>query len=194
MTVMTVLGAWPGEAYGYKVGVYVDNHLVLTVPFHTYAPYPGTSYPLAGGSGGFGVYGGGSGYVISHVDIGPVAGAPGAIPSGSISIAPFTNHIDLTWPAGSDGSTGMGVLRYEVWRGGALLGTTTGLTYSDTTVTPSTPYSYTLKVIDYFFYEGDTTFAAQSQGITSSPPYPSSTPEGRRVGVRDYWRLLGCFA
>ncbi len=110
--------------------------------------------------------------------------------SGSISIVPTTNYIDLTWPAASDGSTGMGILRYEIWRGGALLGTTTGLSYSDTTVNPSTPYSYTLKAIDYFFAEGDTTFAARTLAINSSPPYPSSTPEGRRVGVRTtgaYW-------
>ena len=188
MTVMTVLGAWPGEPYGYKVGVYVDNNLVLTVPLHTYAAV-GPSQPLAGGGGGFGANGTGSGYLISHIDIGQATGSPVPIPSGSIGISPFTNHIDLTWPAASDG-TGMGITYYEIWRNGAKVGSTTGLTYSDTTVNPSTPYSYTLKAFDYFFAEADTAFAARSQAINSSPPYPSSSPEGRRIGVRTtgaYW-------
>ena len=44
--------------------------------------------------------------------------------------------------------------------------------------------------MDDFFNEGNTAFPQRSKGLDSNPPYPSSTPEGRRVGVRGtgvYW-------
>ena len=174
-------------AGGPQTAVYVDGILKVTDSGHIIYPSPAAS--------GVGACNTPSGYLITHIDIGPPDFAsPNAVPSASIGVSSFTNHIDLTWPAASDDSTGMGVQHYEVWRGGVLLSSTTGLTYSDTTVNPSTPYSYTLKVVDYFFNQATTAFSTRSQGYSSSPPYPSSAPEGRRVGVRTtgaYWGASG---
>ena len=171
---------------GQKTGVYIDGALTLTDSGRTTSGAYGI---------GVGTCNTPSGYLITHIDMGPPDSlAPNAVPSASIGVSSFTNHIDLTWPAASDDSNGMGVMHYEIWRNGASVGSTTGLSYSDTTVNPSTPYSYSLVVVDYFFNTASTAFSARSQGYSSSPPYPSSSPEGRRVGVRTtgaYWGASG---
>ena len=119
---------------------------------------------------------------------------PNAIPSSSIGKSAYINHVDLSWPAGTDDANGTGVYNYEVWRDGGLLGSTTGLTFSDTTVNPSSAYSYSLKVIDYHGSAATTTFNVTTPYIQTSGPFPSATPEGRRVGVRAtgaYWGASG---
>src|SRR5581483_2193361 len=75
-----------------------------------------------------------------------------------------------------------------------FLGSTTGLTFSDTTVNPSTTYSYTLKAFDYHGWHADTTFNVTTPYIQTNGPFPSVTPDGRRVGVRStgaYWGASG---
>ena len=50
------------------------------------------------------------------------------------------------------------------------------------------------KVVNYLFNSATTTFTAQAPGLSGSPPYPSTTPDGRRVGVRTtgaYWGATG---
>ena len=171
---------------GQKTGVYIDGVLKLTDSGRTISGTQGV---------GVGACNTPSGYLITHIDIGPLDySSPNAVPSASIVPTSFQTHIDLTWPAASDDSTGMGVMHYEIWRNGVSVGSTTGLTFSDTTVNPSTPYSYSLVVVDYFFNTASTAFSARSQGYPSGPPYPSSAPEGRRVGVRStgaYWGASG---
>jgi hypothetical protein len=56
-----------------------------------------------------------------------------------------SNRVDLTWTASGDD---VGVTGYDVYRGGALLATTTGTTYSDTTVVAGTTYSYLVRARD----------------------------------------------
>lgn len=111
--------------------------------------------------------------------------APTAIPAGSISKAAFTNRVDLQWPAASDNANGTGVHRYELYRNGNFIGSTTGLSYSDTAgIIPNTTYNYTLKVVDYHLNEAATNFTVNTPLLPTNPPYPSATPEGRRTGVR----------
>jgi hypothetical protein len=50
-------------------------------------------------------------------------------------------QIGLSWSASSGSGYG---ITYYVYRNGVEIGNTTGTSYTDTTVTPSTPYSYTV--------------------------------------------------
>jgi hypothetical protein len=61
---------------------------------------------------------------------------PPATPTGLQATSVTSNRVDLSWDA-STGATG-----YTVYRDGSPIDTTTATTYSDTTVSPSTPYTY----------------------------------------------------
>ena len=55
-------------------------------------------------------------------------------------------QVDLSWSGATDD---VGVTGYEIYRGGALIATLGNVTsYADTTVSPATPYSYTVKALD----------------------------------------------
>jgi chitodextrinase len=66
-------------------------------------------------------------------------------PSGLSASAPTPNRIDLAWNGSTDN---VGVTGYEVFRGGSLLATVTGTTFSDTAVSPGTSYSYQVRALD----------------------------------------------
>ncbi|MHA6757577.1 cellulose binding domain-containing protein [Streptacidiphilus sp. PAMC 29251] len=51
----------------------------------------------------------------------------------------------LSWTASTDN---VGVNGYDVYRGGTLVGTATGTGYTDTGLSASTAYSYTVKAVD----------------------------------------------
>src|SRR5207244_3857563 len=72
-----------------QVGAYVNDSLVMAVPSDWSNGYAGVGacYSITGGlmsSASFGV---------------PDSAAPTAIPVGSIGISPYSNHVDLQWPA-----------------------------------------------------------------------------------------------
>jgi chitodextrinase len=67
--------------------------------------------------------------------------APGAPVAGTIT--PST--VALSWTAATDN---YGVASYQVLRNGTVVGTTTTLTYTDTGLSPSTAYTYTVKALD----------------------------------------------
>jgi glucose/arabinose dehydrogenase/PKD repeat protein len=70
--------------------------------------------------------------------------APTAPTLGGQAVSP--TRVDLTWSGATDD---VGVTGYEVYRGGALIATLGNVgSYADTTVSPATPYSYTVKALD----------------------------------------------
>lgn len=81
-----------------------------------------------------------------------------ATPQSSRSIA-------LTWTASSDN---VGVTGYFVYRGSTQVGTTTGTTYTDTGLSPSTNYSYTIKAKD----------AAGNTSVASTPASATTLSSG----------------
>ncbi|HEV8414572.1 MAG TPA: RHS repeat-associated core domain-containing protein [Bryobacteraceae bacterium] len=159
---------------------YVDN-----VRFLQYSDTTYTSGRMAVELG-FDSYQPASGPLLSEIDLGNLDSiAPGAIPSGSISATPFYNHVDIQWPAASDDANGTGIYDYEIYRNGWLVGSTSDLSFSDSTVAPSTTYTYTLKPVDF---HGN---AAATDFVVTTPAF---SPEGRRVGVRTtgaYWGATG---
>jgi hypothetical protein len=84
---------------------------------------------------------------LSAVEIRP--GSPDVtVPSAPGNLgatAQNSNQVSLTWSASTDD---VGVAGYDVLRGGAVIGTATGTSYLDNSVSPSTAYSYTVEAYD----------------------------------------------
>jgi hypothetical protein len=105
----------------------------------------------------------------------PVTSAPSSatsmgIPTSLATTSDTTSSVGLNWSAASAGTTG-----FSVYRNGTQVGTTVTNSYTDTTVTPSTTYQYT---VDAFNQWG--VHSAQS---TALPVTTLATPHG-------YW-LVG---
>ncbi|TXK83813.1 discoidin domain-containing protein [Paenibacillus sp. N3.4] len=66
-------------------------------------------------------------------------------PTNLTATAVSSSQINLSWTASTDN---VGVTSYEVYRGGTKVGTSTTTSYSDTGLTASTAYSYTVKAKD----------------------------------------------
>jgi len=67
--------------------------------------------------------------------------APGSLTASAVS----STQIDLSWSASTDN---VGVTGYRVYRSTTLVGSPVGTSWSDTGLTPSTSYSYTVKAAD----------------------------------------------
>lgn len=71
---------------------------------------------------------------------------PPTTPSSLSAIAVSSTQINLTWNASTDN---VGVTGYRIYRGGALIASTGNVTsYSNTGLSPSTSYTYTVSAID----------------------------------------------
>jgi chitodextrinase len=66
-------------------------------------------------------------------------------PSGLTATPWGPTRIDLAWTAATDD---VGVTGYAVWRDGVQVGTTTGTSYADTSVSPGTAYVYSVTARD----------------------------------------------
>ncbi len=70
---------------------------------------------------------------------------PPSAPTNLSATAVSTNQINLTWTASTDN---VGVAGYKVYRNGGLIGTSTTTSYSDTNLSASTCYTYTVSAYD----------------------------------------------
>ncbi len=130
--------------------------------------------------------------LLSQISLGPLSTVtPNAVPSSSISTSATTNQINISWAAATESSSGTGVWGYQLSRNGQVVTTTQALSFVDSaSIAPSTTYNYTLTVLDYHWNSASTNFSASTPNIPTNPPFPSTTPDGRRVGVRPtgaYW-------
>ncbi|WP_196278932.1 fibronectin type III domain-containing protein [Catellatospora vulcania] len=66
-------------------------------------------------------------------------------PTGLTSTGQTSSSVSLSWNASTDN---VGVTGYEVFRGATLVGSPTGTSFTDTGLTASTSYSYTVKARD----------------------------------------------
>ncbi|MBI5555734.1 MAG: fibronectin type III domain-containing protein, partial [Elusimicrobia bacterium] len=84
-------------------------------------------------------------YEISTVSLPPDT-TPPTVPANLTATAISSTQINLSWTASTDN---VGVAGYKVYRGGIQIATvTSGTTYSDTGLSPSTTYSYTVSAYD----------------------------------------------
>jgi alpha-amylase len=88
---------------------------------------------------------------------------PPTTPANLTSSAKTDTTISLSWSPSTDSS---GIARYEVFRNGVKIGTTTTTSYRDSSLSPSTAYSYTVKAQDWF---NNTSVASTSFSVTTSP-------------------------
>ncbi|WP_304941263.1 GH12 family glycosyl hydrolase domain-containing protein [Streptacidiphilus carbonis] len=70
---------------------------------------------------------------------------PPSAPAGLAVSATTSDSASLTWGAATDN---VGVTGYDVYRGGTLVGTTAGTSYTDTGLSAATAYTYTVKAFD----------------------------------------------
>ncbi len=84
------------------------------------------------------------------------------IPAGLAGTGVASSSIALNWSAASDN---MGVTRYDIYRGGTLAGSATGLSFTNTGLAASTSYSYSVRACD-----GAGNCSAQSAAINVSTP------------------------
>ena len=84
------------------------------------------------------------------------------VPSNVTATAVSATVISVTWHASSDP---LGVTGYQIYRNGTPIGTASGLNYTDTGLTASTTYSYTVAAFD----------AGGNMSAQSSPPASATT-------------------
>jgi RHS repeat-associated protein len=109
---------------------------------------------------------------------------PVAVPS-PIGAATFPDKVVLTWSATTD--AGSGLRRYQVWRDGTMLATTTALNYTDDTVVPASTYSYSIIAEDW---HGSLSTATSVTANTTA----LDLQDPRRVGIVPtgaYWGAAG---
>jgi cellulose 1,4-beta-cellobiosidase len=87
--------------------------------------------------------------------------APSA-PTGLKATATTATSVSLAWTASSDN---VGVTAYDVYRGATKAGTAAGTSYTDTGLTASTAYSYTVKARDA---AGNTSAASVASAVVTT--------------------------
>lgn len=100
---------------------------------------------------------------------------PPSVPAGLGATPISSSQINLAWTASTDN---VAVSGYVVRRGGVAIATTSSVTYSDTGLTASTLYSYTVEAFDASSnYSGQSGSAsATTNGGGPPPPPPDTTP------------------
>jgi len=159
--------------FGYRV--YRDGARIGSTPRTTYTDTglsPGTTY----------------GYRVSAFDwIGNesaksttlfVATADGSAPTAPANLqgtAVSTSRIDLAWTASTDN---VGVAGYRVYRDGALIGTTTGTSFSDTGLAEYTTYVYRIVAYDAGGNESVPSSPLTATTVDGTPPTVPSNLQG----------------
>ncbi|MDR6549957.1 chondroitinase-B domain-containing protein [Paenibacillus qinlingensis] len=99
-----------------------------------------------------------------------------SVPTGLAATAASSSQINLSWTASTDN---VGVTGYDIYRAGSLVGSTATTTYSDSGLSPSTSYSYTIRAKDA---AGNTSAASSTASATtqagSSDTLAPSVPTG----------------
>ena len=158
---------------GYRV--YRDGSRVGSTPLTSYTDTgltPGTSY----------------GYRVSAFDwIGNespksttlfVATADGSAPSAPANLqgtAVSTSRIDLAWSASADN---VGVTGYRIYRNAAVIGTTTGTSFSDTGLSEYTTYTYRVAAYDAEGNESSQSSPLSATTVDGTPPSVPSNLQG----------------
>ncbi|MDR3642147.1 MAG: fibronectin type III domain-containing protein [Candidatus Doudnabacteria bacterium] len=114
----------------------------------------------------------GWGIVAAEIKANSVADTqPPTIPTNLSATAVSSSAINLSWTASTDN---VGVTAYTIYRGGTQVGTSATNSYSDTGLTASTQYTYTVDAVDGA--GNHSSQSASSQATTQSAPPPDTTP------------------
>jgi hypothetical protein len=90
------------------------------------------------------------------------------------SVTPMSpNQIDIVWGASTDDTV---VVGYRIFRDAVLLATTTQTNYTDTGLTPSTTYAYTVDAFDFSSNFSSTSLPEATTTLPLPPPVATSSP------------------
>ncbi len=104
---------------------------------------------------------------------------PPTVPTGLTATPLSTSQIDLTWLPSSDD---FGLGGYHVWRNDVQIATTTALVYSDTGLTASTTYTYSITAYDILANES----ASSTPLSTTTLPIPVMSLPGTSGATYGY--------
>lgn len=125
---------------------------------------------------------GNSALVSISVDAASDTVAP-AIPTGLAVANTGTASVTLQWQASIDNAGGSGVAGYDVYRNGALVGTTAALSYTDSALNAATSYTYAIRARD-----NAGNVSAQSPSVVGST-LPASASGKRVLGYFTQWGI-----
>ncbi|MDQ3439869.1 MAG: hypothetical protein M3478_05915, partial [Planctomycetota bacterium] len=102
--------------------------------------------------------------------------APPTTPSTLRATGASDTTVGMTWIASSDN---VGVVGYEIFRGGVKIATVAGTTYTDTGLAPSTAYVYTIRAVDAAgnvsgWSNNDTGTTLAATADTTAPTVPAN--------------------
>ncbi len=115
-----------------------------------------------------------SNVVTATTPTAPCSGKP-TTPGGFNASGTTLTTVNLSWTA-STASQSCELAGYKVYRGSALAGTVTGLSFTDTNLTPGTQYSYTVRAYDTGANHSDPSQAlsVSTAADTSAPTAPET--------------------
>lgn len=93
-----------------------------------------------------------------------------SVPTNLSASAVSSSQINLSWSASTDA---VGVTGYDIYRGGTLLTTVTGTSYSNTGLSASTQYSYTVRAKDAAGNNSSQSSSVSATTQASTPPPPT---------------------
>jgi chitodextrinase len=117
-----------------------------------------------------------SGRTVVTTPVAPDTTRPSA-PTNLTAAAAAHNQVNLSWGASTDNSGS--VAKYYVYRGGAVIAETTGLSFIDNTVSGSTTYSYVVRALDP---SGNVSFGSNIASVTT-PSVPDTAAPTAPTGL-----------
>ncbi len=116
----------------------------------------------------------GNAWVVQLLALKPDSGssdtAAPTVPSGLSADAVSTTQVNLSWVASTDN---VAVTGYRIYRNGTQVGTSPTTSYSDTGLTPSTTYTYSVAAYDA---AGNVSAPSATATATTQSPPPDTTP------------------
>src|SRR2546422_1619717 len=97
---------------------------------------------------------------------------PPSVPTSLSASAVSSSQMNLSWTASTDN---VGVAGYTIYRGGSQIATTSLTSYSDTSLSPSTTYTYTVAAYDA---AGNVSALSASASAATLPPPPADIASG----------------
>lgn len=106
-------------------------------------------------------------------------------PSGLRAVATGSGTVRLSWSAVA------GAEEYEVLRGGSVVGSPEGTTYTDTGLKPATTYTYTVRAVSLGGEPGPQSAAASAKTLAEARPADPVRPPavGGKVPPYRVWRI-----
>jgi chitodextrinase len=110
---------------------------------------------------------------------------PPLTPTALSATAVSGSQINLAWSASTD-TGGSGLAGYRIYRGGSLIASTAGTTYSNTSLTSATTYTYRVAAYDA---AGNTSAQSSPASATTHDTTPPSVPTGLTGAAHSQTRI-----